>query len=88
MPLAAPGLAGSPVQRGVRANVGVDHRMQQLVELFGIHAEHGGRGVDRPFVHHVGGDAHGGRRGALAGARLQQVERPRSTVNSMSCMSR
>ena len=59
-----------------RAHAGVDHRMQQLIELLGRHAQHGGRVSIEPFVHHVGRDAHRGGRRALAGARLQQIEPP------------
>src|SRR3546814_3610287 len=54
---------------------GVERRMQKLVERVGIEAaDRLGLG-DEPLVHHVDGDLQGRRRGALAGARLQLVER-------------
>ena len=48
--------------------------MQKLVELLRIDAQHRFFLGDQALVHHVHGDAHGRRTGALAVARLQHVE--------------
>ena len=53
----------------------VDDRVQQLVELLRLDAEHRLVPADQSFAHHVVRDAHGRAHGALAGARLEQVER-------------
>ena len=52
----------------------VEHRMQKLIELLGLHAQHGFLLVDHAFFHHVDGDANGRRTGALAVAGLQHVQ--------------
>ena len=57
--------------------VGVEHRVEQLVELRGVDPRDRVIARDQPFVDHVDGRFQ--RRGsrALRGARLQQVEPPR-----------
>ena len=59
---------------GLLLGQGVKDGVEELVELLGLHAQHGGLLVDEAFLHKVGGDAHGGGGGALAVAGLEHVE--------------
>ena len=52
----------------------IEHRVQQLIELLRIDAQHGFLLVDQPFAHHLHGDADGRRTRALAVAGLQHVQ--------------
>ena len=57
-------------QNGV-SDLGVDGRMQQLVERGRVDSHQGVVARDEPFVRHIDRDLQRGRRGALAAARLQ-----------------
>ena len=61
---------GDHLARGL----GIERRMQELVERGRHDARHGLLLVDQPFLHHVDGDLERGLGGALAVARLQHVE--------------
>ena len=63
--------AGSDLDR----RVGIDHRVEQLIELSRVDPRDSLLAGDEPFVDHLGGHAQRRGRGALAGARLQKVER-------------
>ena len=74
-------LANAGTRRGVETageqvawRVGVDRRVQQLVELLGVDALDRLLLGDDALINHVARHADGGLRGALAVARLQQVE--------------
>ena len=54
--------------------VAVEDGREDLVELLGRHAVHGGFPVDEFFLHHVAGDLHRGEAGAFAVAGLQHEE--------------
>ena len=67
------GKAGRDQVEGL-ARGGIEHRVQQLIELLRIDALHGFALGDETFADHLDGDAHRGRAGALAVAGLQHVE--------------
>ncbi len=50
----------------------IDDRMQQLIELLGVDAQHGLALRDDALGDHLVGDANRGGSRALAGARLQR----------------
>ena len=60
-------------QRKLLLRFRIEHRMQQLVELLRIDAQHRFLLVDQTFFHHLDGDAHRRRTRALAVAGLQHV---------------
>ena len=71
----------SRARRGVQARrddldrrLGIDHRMEQLVELRGIDPRHRLLPRDHALGHHVDGRLQRGRRGALRRARLEDVQ--------------
>ena len=53
---------------------GVEHRVQQAVQLFGFDAQNGLFFGNHTLVHQIDGDLQGGGGGALAVAGLQHVE--------------
>src|ERR1019366_1131231 len=55
--------------------LGVEHRVEKLVELLGIDAQDGFLLADQALVDHLDGDAYSRVTGALAVAGLQHVER-------------
>ena len=75
-PDAAPGEAFSPCAATSTVRARVDHRVQELVELARVDARDRLLARDQPLLDHLDGDPQGRGRGALAGARLQEVERP------------
>ena len=52
----------------------IEDRMQKLIELLRLHAQHGLLLIDHAFFDHIHGDAHRRRTGALAVAGLQHVQ--------------
>ena len=74
LPTAAPGDALRPFVSTSYVGLRVELRVQQLVELRGLHAQHRFALVDEPLVLHLDGHAQRGRRGALADARLQDEQ--------------
>ena len=73
--------AGRRARRGRQAarqhrarGIGIEPRVQELVERGRVDATHRGGPVDQPLVRHLDGDAHTGRGGAFAGAGLQHPE--------------
>ncbi len=87
-PDAAPGEALSPCAATSNSRVLVEPRMEELVELGRVDPRDGLVPLDQPFAGHVDRRLERRRRRPLRGARLEEVELPSSTVNSMSCMSR
>ena len=75
-PDAAPGRGVEPARGNLDRRVGVDHRVQKLVELAGIDAGDRLLARDEALVDHLRRDARRSRGRALAGSRLQEVERP------------
>ena len=75
-PTAAPGDASIPFASlvSVFERRRIEHRMQQLIELLAAPRAAPLPFVDHAFLHHVDRDAHRGRAGALAVARLQHVQ--------------
>ena len=65
-----------PLGRHLHRRARVDHRVQELVELTRVDACHRLLARDQPLLGHLDRDPQGRGRGALAGARLQEVERP------------
>ena len=63
---------GDQSQRLLRLRI--EHRVQKLIELLRIHAQHRFLLVDQAFLHHVDGDLDRRRTGALAVAGLQHEE--------------
>ena len=63
-----------PLRQHLELGLRVELRVQQLVELRGLDAEHGFALVDQPFVHHLDRHAQRGRGGALADACLQHEQ--------------
>ena len=59
---------------GLLLGQGVEDGVQELIELLGLDAQHGGLLVDQAFLDEVGGDADGGGGGALAVAGLEHEE--------------
>ena len=74
-------------ERGVAA-AGIHRLHEELLQRGRVDATQRGGSVEQPLAHHLHRDPHRGAGGALARARLQDVEPPSCTVNSMSCMSR
>ena len=74
LPEAAPGEAGRPLAITLRCGLGIERRMQQLVERGRLDARHRLLLVDQALAHHVDGDLERRLGGALAVARLQHVE--------------
>ncbi len=73
------GCAGRGVQAArerLVGGAGIDPRVQQRVELVRVDPSHGLVAVDHALALELARDPDGGRRRALAGPRLQQVERP------------
>ncbi len=64
-----------PVRRNLVRRGGIEHRVQQLVELHRVDARDRLLAGDQSFVRHVGRRPERGRRRALRRARLQDVER-------------
>src|ERR1035437_4707464 len=56
--------------------LGVEYRVEELIELLGIDAQDGFLLAEDAFIDHLDGDANRGGAGALAVAGLQHVERP------------
>ena len=74
-PQAAPGDAGRPLAITLRSALGIERRVQQLVERRrDRRAAPPPRSSISPSLRHVDGDAQRRLGGALAGARLQHVE--------------
>ncbi len=63
-----------PLRHGLRRGVGVDSRMEELVELRGVDPHHCVLLRDHALLDHLDGRLERGRGGALGGARLQHVE--------------
>ncbi len=63
-----------PATERCRAHTRIDDGVQQLIDLVGRDAAHGFGRVDQPLRDHVACDADGGRCGAFAGPRLQEIE--------------
>ena len=61
-------------QRQFFERFGIEDRVQKLIELLRLHAQHGFLLRDHAFFDHIDSDAHGGRTGALAVAGLQHVQ--------------
>ena len=61
-------------QRELLFGFGIEHRVQQLIELLRIDAQNGFLLVDETFSHHFDGDAYRGRTRALAVAGLQHEQ--------------
>ena len=74
LPTAAPGDALRPLASTVERRLRVELRVQQLVELRGLHAQHRFALVDQALVVHLDRHAQRGRGGALADARLQHEQ--------------
>ena len=82
MPVAAPGPAlmplasNRPAATAALLRLGVEDRLQQLIEVVGRNALGAQRILfaDQAFVDQVDGDAHGGETGALGVARLQHPD--------------
>ena len=74
LPTAAPGDAFRPLASTVVRRLRVELRVQELVELRGLHALHRLRLVDQPVRLHLDRHAQRGGRGALADARLQDEQ--------------
>jgi hypothetical protein len=77
LPTAAPGDAGMPLVSTLAFFLarGSKRGEQELREVARGDAEDRGLLVDQLLLHHVAGDLHRGDAGALAGARLEHVER-------------
>ena len=75
-PHAPPGPAGRPLANGLAplSAFGIDDRVQQLVQLGGLHAHDRRLLVDQPLLQHVHGHVQGRRAGALAVAALEHVQ--------------
>ena len=54
--------------------LGIEHRVEELIELLGIDAQHGFLLADEAFADHLDGDANRRGAGALAVAGLEHVE--------------
>ena len=74
LPTAAPGDALRPFVIASYFAVGIELRVEELVELVGRDAQHRLALVDEPLVLHVDGDPQRGRGGALAHAHLQHEQ--------------
>ena len=74
LPTAAPGDALRPLASTVKRRLRVELRVQELIELRGLHALHRFGAVDEPFGFHLHGHAERGRGRALADARLQDEQ--------------
>ena len=74
LPTAAPGDAFEPFGQHLELGLGVELRVQELVELGRLHAQHRFALVDQPFVDHLDRHAQRGRGGALADARLEHEQ--------------
>ena len=73
-PRAAPGEALRPFAATSKCAVGVDHRVQELVELGGVDPGDRVLARDQALLDHRDGALHGGCRRPLRGARLQHEE--------------
>ncbi len=65
-----------PLRDDLDARRGIDHRVQELVELPGVDADDGVLARDEALVDHVHGGLQRGRGRPLGAARLKQVEPP------------
>ena len=65
---------GQALGEHVRVGLGVEHRVQQLIEAGRIDAQNRGLLVDQLFLDHLDGDPHGRAGGALAVAGLEHVQ--------------
>ena len=73
-PVAAPGDAPRPDGDLLLGRIGIEGRMQQLVQRRRIDPRDRFVPVDQPFAYHIDGDLQRGLRRALAGARLEHEE--------------
>ena len=63
-----------PLGRDLELGVRIETRVKELVELRRVDARDGLLPLDQPFGGHVDGALDRGRRGALGGTRLEEVE--------------
>jgi hypothetical protein len=76
LPIAAPGEAGRPLATARGARLGIDHRVQHLVELRRVHPQHRVARGQRALGDQVDRDLDHRAAGALAGAGLQHEQLP------------
>ena len=74
LPLRCAGTRGQTRRQHNRFGVWINCWVQQLIKLFGRDALDGCGAINQTFMHHVNGDAHGGRARAFACARLKHPE--------------